>query len=141
LYFARLPAAPAVKSEQQASIRRRGDEMAAAGATALCDRLDAARSELEGVLAEIPSSRKVKVYGDQIMNFDDYLLTRIVELLVHTDDLAVSVGFEQPALPGPALSLALPYLLEVTRARSGDLAVLRAFSRRERDGVQALRVF
>lgn len=140
-YFAGLRPAPDVESTVAVSIRQRGEEMAASGVDALVTTLDSARAELKRLFDMTPPTQKVKVYGDQVMRLDDYLLTRIVELLVHTDDLAASVGLASPALPERAVDLALCHLLDVARLRNGDLAVLRAFSRRERDNAQALRIF
>jgi hypothetical protein len=140
-YFARIPPAPEVTSPQQAAIRQRGEDMAAGGPERLGGRLDADRSELARILPAQPLERKVSVFGGQIMRLDDYLLTRIVELLIHRDDLAASVGLPSPEPPRAAADLALVHLLDVARFRSGDLAVLRAFSRRERDASQALRLF
>lgn len=140
-YFARIPPAPDPVSEQQAATHARAEQMAAVGHEGLVARFDAARADLARLLAEQTTDRKVKVYGDQIMWLDDYLLTRIVEILVHTDDLALSVGLPTPDLPSAAADLALRHLLEAARFRGGDLAVLRAFSRRERDDLNALRVF
>lgn len=140
-YFARLQSAPELESAAARSIRQRGEEMAAAGWQGLLAHLDSARAQLEQVLAAEPGERKVKVAGDQVMLLDNYLPTRIVELAVHMEDLAVSVGLEPPPLPMAAIDLALRHLLEVARFRHGDAAVLRAFTRRERDDVQALRLF
>jgi hypothetical protein len=74
------------------------------------------------------------------MRLDDYLVTRIVELAVHADDLATSVGLES-SLPPAALAMAVHSLVDVVRVRHGDLAVLRALSRRERQTPELLRVF
>jgi hypothetical protein len=63
-----------------------------------------------------------------------------VELVVHADDLAASVGVE-PTPPQPAATaVAIDVLVGVARVRHGDMAVLRALARRERDTVRALRV-
>ena len=140
-YFARLEPAPDVTVGVHAGIRQRGEELAAGGWQALVALLDGARAGLAEALAGEPAEHRLAVFGGQVMRLDDYLLTRIVELLVHTDDLAASAGIEPPAPPAEAGRLALAYLLEVAVCRSGQLAALRAFSRRERDSVQALRVF
>jgi hypothetical protein len=63
-----------------------------------------------------------------------------VELVVHIDDLAVSVGRPTPDLPATATACTIGCLLEIARTRHGDLAVVRALSRRERDPISALRV-
>jgi hypothetical protein len=63
--------------------------------------------------------------------FSAYLATRVVELVVHTDDLSCSVGLGS-APPNLALLTALDALLDGSRSVHGDLAVLRALSRPER---------
>lgn len=62
----------------------------------------------------------------------DLLATRVVELVVHADDLAVSLDVEPPA-PGPAAGdVTVTTLTATARAVHGDAAVLRALTRRER---------
>jgi hypothetical protein len=70
----------------------------------------------------------------------EYLRTRLVEFAVHVDDLAVSVGVPTPDLGSAADDEAIDVLVGIARIRHGDVAVLRALARRERDDVQALRV-
>jgi uncharacterized protein (TIGR03083 family) len=69
----------------------------------------------------------------------DYLRTRVVELVVHGDDLAASVGLGYDVATRVA-DVVLGVCLELARDRSGDLAVLRAFVRRERADADVLRV-
>ncbi len=54
--------------------------------------------------------------------------------------LAVSLHLDLPDLPVEAAGLAITTLVDVARLRHGDLAVLRALTRRERDAASALRV-
>ncbi len=63
--------------------------------------------------------------------FSAYLATRVVELVVHADDLACSVGLTNTP-PKLALTAALDALFEGSRTVHGDMAVLRALSRAER---------
>jgi hypothetical protein len=55
-----------------------------------------------------------------------------MEIAVHSDDLAVSVGVETPAFPEEALVPVLGLLTGVALRRHGQVAMLRALSRRER---------
>ena len=71
---------------------------------------------------------------------DDYLVTRVVELVVHTDDVACSVGSPVPDIPADALSVVTSAFVELAVARSGSRAVLRSFARRERAHADTLRV-
>ncbi len=79
-----------------------------------------------------PPESIVPLGGTAPILFSRYLASRVAELLVHADDLALSVDLvpEQPA--GTSSSIALAFLVEEARHQYGDLAVLRAFTRRER---------
>jgi uncharacterized protein (TIGR03083 family) len=122
-------------------VRVRGEEAAPNGPQGLLASYNEAAERVEERLEAEPEDRLVKVYGGLVMRLDDYLVTRICEILVHADDLAVSLGLDVPDFPGAANDLALEHLLKVARRTHGDRAVLMAFSRRERDPAQSLRVF
>jgi len=130
-----------ISSPVNAGIRQRGEEQAAGGHERLIAGLDRLSIRLRERLLREPDDRLLRVYGDLVLRLDDYLVTRIVELVVHADDLAVSVGIDLPTLPTVALQLAISTLVDVARQRHGDLAVLRALSRRERDALGTLSVF
>jgi hypothetical protein len=108
---------------------------------ALIERHSVLAADLRHRLEAEPPGRKVGVFAGKVMLLDDYLETRIVELLVHTDDLATSIGADSPQPPPAAAEIAIPHLVSVARMMHGDRAVLMALSRRERDEVNALRVF
>lgn len=140
-YYAALRIPPDLTAPMNRAIRQRGEQSAAGGpadvsveARRLLDRLS------ERLAVESPDRRMV-VAGDQTITLEEYLRTRIVELLVHTDDLASSLGLAEMAEPDPtAASIAIETLVSVGRMWFGDLAVLRALCRRERDDVEALRI-
>ena len=138
-YYANLTAD--IASSLNIGIRQRGEELAAAGHARLVAEIDRLAARLEGRLAREPDDRLLMVAGNDLMRLDDYLVTRIVELTVHAEDLALSVGLDPPALPPEALDITIDTLVAIARYRHGDLAVLRALSRRERDTVNTLRVF
>lgn len=96
---------------------------------------------LRARLAEEPAGRRVAVAhrpGKELV-LDEYLRTRLVEIAVHTEDLALSVGVAVRS-PEAAVSMAIDLLVAAAVERHGDEAVLRALMRRERDLVEALRV-
>lgn len=107
-------------------------------AGALLEQVDAALASLHGRIGSEPPQRLVRAPGDVTMLLDEYLVTRIVELVVHSDDLAVSVGEPTPAFGPVTTACAVGCLLEVARLQSGDLAVVRAMVRPDRDGTPAL---
>jgi uncharacterized protein (TIGR03083 family) len=91
-------------------------------------------------LEQEPDDRLVQVFGGLVLTLDEYLVTRLIELVVHADDLAASLGVAPPPLSPVATGLAIATLVEVARIRHGDAATIRALTRRERDTVDALRV-
>jgi len=140
-YYARaLPENEDITTPIHTAIRERGEGQAAAGPERLAADAAAACARLRERLASEPTTRLMSVYKETVLRLDDYLRTRLVELTLHIDDLCVSIGVPTPELPVAARAAAIETLLEVARLRHGDLAVLRALARRERDPVDALRV-
>ena len=135
-----LRAAGDLQSPMHTGVRQRGEEAAAAGPVAL---VEEHRARLERLAArfdaEPPTRRVLVVRGTVRMRLDDYLPTRLVEIAVHADDLATSVGAALPEL-GDVLAIAIDVLVGTAVLGHGPLAVLRALTRRERDDVEALRV-
>src|SRR5207249_4233223 len=88
-----------IDSPLNVAIRERGDVEAAEGHVALLAHYDATSHTLETLMRTERPDRKVRVHKDLVVLLDEYLITRIIELLVHTDDLAVSIGVPTP-VPG-----------------------------------------
>lgn len=121
-----------VDGEDNVGIRRRGEEAAASiTAEALADEVDTALAELRHVVPAEPPDRVVD-HGDWGLAIDDFLLTRMMELVVHADDLAVSLGIPTPSLPTAATEATIHLLARIATWRHGPLAVVRALARRER---------
>lgn len=131
---------PDLDSHLHRAVRARGEEAAAAGPAALAREWAEAAERLGTRLAAEAPDRRVRVFNDLVVRLDDYLATRLVEVCVHADDLAVSLRVDPPALPAAATGVAVATLVDLARLRHGDTAVLRALARRERDAVAALRV-
>jgi Mycothiol maleylpyruvate isomerase N-terminal domain len=114
-------------------IRRGGERVATEGPEALAAKVDAAISELSGGL-ETAADRPVRIpsWGPWSLRLDDLLITRMMELAVHSDDLAVSVGIATPELPQSAVDTVVDLLSRLAVRRHGATAVLRALSRAER---------
>ena len=139
-YYARALGNNDLTSDLHTGIRQRGEQMAAEGHRALLSTLDGAIARLRMRLDAEPEERRVQVFKDIVIFLDDYLVTRLVELVVHMDDLSVSLGIQPPAVPTEAYGLAEVCLVDIARFRHGDVAVIRALARRERDAAEALRV-
>jgi len=140
VYFDTVIRSADINDPANQAIRDRGGEAAAGGPAALASEARGARARLRSRLAVVEPERRLRVAGGLVMTVDEYLRTRVVELVVHADDLAASVGVA-PMAPRPETGkIAIDALVDVARIRHGDLAVLRALARRERDPVEALRV-
>jgi hypothetical protein len=122
-----------IDDEINVRIRRGGEQAAADGPAALAARVDAAVDDLTGRLASA-ANRPVRIplWGPWSLLLDDLLTTRLMELAVHSDDLAVSVGVATPALPQRAVEQVIDLLSRLAVRRHGPTAVLRALSRAER---------
>jgi hypothetical protein len=121
-----------VDGADNVGIRQRGEE-AAADMTPqeLVEEVDGALAELRRIVPAEPAERVVDLH-DWGLTVDDFLLTRVMELVVHMDDLAVSLGEPTPPLPTAATDATIRLLADVAAWRHGPLAVVRALARRER---------
>ena len=75
------------------------------------------------------------------MRLNDFLAVRLVDVIVHGDDLASSVSLPSPTFSEETNDAMIALFVGMARSRHGDIAVIRAFTRRERDGVHALQIF
>lgn len=131
---------PDLSGPLHTGIRDRAQQGADAGVEAARSAWDQAMHRIEPALATAPASRTISVFGGRRMEIDEYIITRLVELVVHGEDLAVSLEVESPDVPQRALELVLDCLIGVATARHGMPAVIRAMTRTERDRIRALRV-
>jgi uncharacterized protein (TIGR03083 family) len=139
-YFDTVIRSADIRDPANQAIRARGEEAAAGGPAALASDARATLARLTSRLAGEGPGRHVRVAGGLVLTLDEYLRTRVVELVVHAGDLAASLGVE-PVPPQPATTaVAIDVLVGVARIRHGDMAVLWALARRERDTAGALRV-
>lgn len=126
-----------------ASLRSAAEKFALTGATVVAAACTASRDELVGLLSAAPAARAVpviRVAGGRVP-LSLYLRTRVLEVVVHGDDLVSSVpGLLVADPPAVAVDVSLEVCVELARARVGDLAALRAFTRVERASPDALRV-
>jgi uncharacterized protein (TIGR03083 family) len=114
-------------------IRTGGEAVAADGPQALAVQVDAALDELAtSLLAEPNRPVRIPLWGPWSLLLDDLMVTRLMEIAVHSDDLAVSVGLDAPPLPQGAVDTVVDLLARLAVRRHGPTAVIRAFSRAER---------
>jgi Mycothiol maleylpyruvate isomerase N-terminal domain len=119
--------------EANVDIRRGGEDEAADGAAALAAKTGVAVEALRSALPAEPAGRLVRPsWVSWTLTLDDFLITRMMEIAVHSDDLALSAGVATPALPPAVLDPVLDLLTRLAVRRHGPTAVLRALSRSER---------
>jgi len=126
--------------DDHARVRSDGEYVARRGPGAVAGKFEELINRLRSRLATEPADRIVRAPSDLVAyRLDDWAASRTVEMLVHADDLTVSVGMDPVVLPTDAALVAIGCLVDVSRNREGDLAVLRALSRRERAGADLIR--
>jgi hypothetical protein len=122
-----------VDAPANVAIRSGGAEVAAVGQERLVESLRADLAALRGTLPAAPPDRPTLLpWAGWALRLDDLLLTRMMEIAVHSDDLAASVGVPTPDFPPQVLRPVLGLLTDLAVRRHGQAAVLRGLSRRER---------
>jgi len=122
-----------VDAEVNTTIRDNGERSAHMGAPALAESVRAAIEELRPVLDNEPDDRLVSPpAGPWGLRLDDFLVTRMMEIAVHSDDLAYSVSIPTPELPPSIVDPVLALLSGLAVRRHGTPALLRALARAER---------
>jgi hypothetical protein len=124
-------------------LRAGAEDVAGQGQRALLEMGRTARTVLSTLLRVTPSHRAipvVRIPGGAVP-LQSYLRTRLLEVVVHGDDLVSRVtGLGAPYPPSAAVEVCLELCVELARAQLGDLAALRAFTRAGRAAPDALRV-
>lgn len=132
--------ASALDDERARGIAERAEAAAAEGQAAVVDRLTATIAWVDDTLAALPPQATMATHRvpDARARLDDYLRTRLIEVVVHGDDLACSVGVVWHP-PVAAVAEVIDLLVGMARERVGDLEVLRGLTREERAVPEALR--
>jgi len=103
------------------------------GAEAVLGEASAARDALPRLLAERREPDTVFVpWQGWSLSTADFLTTRMMEMVVHGDDLAASVGLETPEHEPEVVASVLRLLTGVSLQRHGQVALVRALSRPQR---------
>lgn len=121
-----------VNSEFHRAVRSRADEAAAEGPRDLAETVRGVTEQLERRLDAETLSTPIEVLDGVTLTVAEYLKTRLVELVIHMDDLAVSVGVSAPSLPADACVVVAGILGELAAMRSGCMDTIRSLARAER---------
>jgi len=119
--------------EFNTGIRTLSEKVAADGPEALAAQVAGVIQELRETLPAA-ASRPVRRqgWGPWSLTLDDFVTSRLLEITVHSDDLAYSVGVPTPELPAEAVETVVDLLSRIALRRHGATNVLRALSRAER---------
>ena len=112
---------------------------ASKGRDVVLGRFDRGIPDIVALLATVPPDREVTAPVNVVMTAADYVGTRLIELVVHGDDLAASVGVDPPTFSEMATGAVLDILVASLRRRSGDMTVIRSLTRHERADPEVLR--
>lgn len=119
--------------EANASIRDGGNAGAAIGHEAVLAEIAPLLVDLAEVLQAPRDPDTVFIpWQGWALTTDDFLVTRAMELVVHSDDLAASVGLATPTFPDTIAAHVVDLLGGVAMRRHGQAAVVRALSRPQR---------
>jgi len=117
-------------------VHERIKEVSATEAAAGHAELAAASRQLATDLAvRLPAEseeRLIGALGGRVLTLDDFCRTRMIETLMHIDDLAHSVGLPTPAVDPAGTAEVIEIIVDIARHLHGDWAVIHALARAER---------
>ena len=121
-------------SAANVAIRDTGEQRAQVGPVEVLRLTREARDYLAAQLTSLDAQEIVAMpwIEGRAMRLGDLLTTRLLELLIHTDDLAVSVGLDTPQATDSGYEAVIGLLARLSVGRHGPIPVLRALSRAER---------
>ena len=121
------------EDEANTSVRDGANEAAAVGRDAVLTGVQPLLDRLPEVLRAPRDPETVFIaWQGWALTTDDFLVTRSMELVVHSDDLAASVGLPTPNFPDTVAAHVVDLLGGVAMRRHGQAAVVRALSRPQR---------
>ncbi len=128
----------AVDSPIHEQIRDVSADEAAAGHAATVARCRDVAERMRGRFADEPPGRLVGALGGRMLTLDDFCRTRLVEVLMHTDDLATSVDEPRPVTDPDGPAVVVDVLVGIARHLHGDWGVIHALGRAERPGADGV---
>jgi hypothetical protein len=135
----RFDAPTDLETEMSRWVQAKAASDAAKGPAVVLDRFDRGIPDIAALLEAVPPEREVTAPVNVVMTAADYVGTRLIEVVVHGDDLAASVGAAPPAFSPAATGAVLDILWGSLRRRGGDMAVVRSLTRSERADPDVLR--
>ncbi|HEX2132395.1 MAG TPA: maleylpyruvate isomerase N-terminal domain-containing protein [Actinophytocola sp.] len=132
-HYARAAWVTASSPDDPANDRTTDDAEAALGHDRMLERLDADLASATRCLRLGEAQEIVPVpWQGWSLRRDDFLHTRLLEIVVHSTDLAVSLALPTPEFPDTAFAPVRDLLARLAVHRHGQAAVVNALTRRER---------
>jgi hypothetical protein len=123
----------AAEDDVNVAIREGGNEGARVGRDVVLEHARVAIDALPDLLAEAREPDTIHIpWQGWSLTTTDFLTTRMMELVVHGDDLASSVGLDTPTYPQAVIEPVLALLTGVSARRHGQAALVRALARPQR---------
>lgn len=117
---------------ENTSIRDEFNAMSQAGVADSVAVLDAALAGLDAAITAAGPTTFVPWQGCALAT-DDFLVMRLLETVVHADDLAISVGLPTPVFAPETIEPVVELLAALALRRREPIDVVRALSRSERE--------
>jgi Mycothiol maleylpyruvate isomerase N-terminal domain len=118
--------------EANAGIRQGSEELAAAGPQDMLDLVETLEPRLVAMAGATRAGSVTIPWQGWSLSPGGFLLTRMMEVVVHSDDLASSVGLETPEFPDQVVTPVLGLLTGLAVRRHGQHGVLRTLTRPQR---------
>lgn len=132
-HYARAAWVTSTSPDDPANDRSTDDDEALLGPAALHARASGALETVRDLLTSGAARDVVFIpWQGWSLRRSDFLLTRLLEVVVHSDDLAVSIGVPTPEFPDEAFVPVRDLLLRLAVRRHGQSAVIGTLARRER---------
>lgn len=126
-YFHAAVASPIHEQIKDVSARE-----SSAGHAVIAAKCEQLATDLKARLAAEPPNRLIAALGDRFLTLNDFCRTRMIEVLLHLDDLAVSTGQPRPETDPRGAAIVIDISVGVARHMHGDWDVLYALARAER---------
>lgn len=132
-HYARAAWVTSTSPDDRVNDRSTDDAEAALGPSALRDSATAALQQVRDLLVAGDARDVVPIpWQGWSLRRDDFLLTRLLEIVVHSDDLAASIELPTPEFPTEAFAPVRDLLVRLAVRRHGQSALVATLARRER---------
>lgn len=131
----------AIDSPIHERIKEVSSDEAEVGPAEIVAKAEAVAAELAARLEAEPVERLVGALGKRMLTLDDFCRTRMIEIGMHIDDLATSVGLATPSLDADVTGEVIEIIVGIARHLHGDWSVIHALARAERASADVFPVF